>query len=426
MSQFKTLATATAGTLLEWAEYTFFAYMADQLSSRFFDIQDPSLALLKTYGIFATSYFMRPLGAMLWGTVGDKLGRKPALMCSMALMGIATVSIGCLPTFDHIGIWAAILLMICRLLQGVAVAGEFHGAITFLHEHAKYKPFFAGCLGPFAAAAGMAVGALAATLTQLPGAPEWAWRIPFLLSGFLCALAVYLRHSLSETPQFRNAQVQNQLERFPLWIAIKHHSRGILTTAAVSLFVAVYVYIGNVYFKITCIKVGGLSPLMAGHLVTIGQVLAALFILIVGSMADKQGGKKLCMIGLISAIVAGPVILQCARSGQVEYALLGQVIYAIVDGLVCAPMMTLLLPLFGTGTRYSGTALGWSISAAIFGGTALMVADLLVNRWEFVQGPGLYISLAAVLALWSVIIIPSVQPSEERRTFRTPEDASIA
>lgn len=404
MSYFKTLSTATIGTLLEWAEYTFFAYMADQLSKHFFDIQDPSLALLKTYGIFATSYFMRPLGAMLWGTIGDTWGRKPALMCSMALMGVATVSIGCLPTFEQIGPTAAILLMLCRLIQGIAVAGEFHGAITFLHEHSlKHHPFFVGCLGPFAAAAGMAVGASCATLTQLPTAPIWAWRIPFLLSGFLCALAVYLRHNLSETPQFQRAKADKELERFPLWTALQHNRKALFTTAAVSLFIAVYVYIGNIYFKTVSIKVGGLSPLVAGHLVTAGQVLAALCILTTGTLADKLGGKKLCILGLSAAIIAGPFILWCARTGQIEYVLLGQFIYAVVNGLVSAPMMTLLLPLFNTNTRYSGTALGWSISAAIFGGTALIVADLLVTQ-GFIEGPGLYISLAAIIALWRMAV----------------------
>lgn len=403
MSYFKTVSTATIGTLLEWAEYTFFAYMADQLSTRFFDIQDPSLALLKTYGIFATSYFMRPLGAILWGTIGDKWGRKPALTCSMGLMGLATVSIGCLPTFDQIGVWAAVLLMLCRLIQGIAVAGEFHGAITFLHEHAKqHQPFFTGCLGPFAAAAGMAVGASVAVLTQLPGNPLWAWRIPFLLSGFLCALAVYLRHSISETPQFQKAKAQHQLESFPLLTAWKYNKKGLLTTAAISLFIAVYVYIGNIYFKIVCMKIGGLSPIVASHIVTVGQVLAALSILTVGMVADKIGGRKLCLLGLALAIIAGPIILACARTGDIGYALLGQLIYAVVNGLVSAPMMTLLLPLFYTGTRYSGSALGWSISAAIFGGTSLMVAEMLVNQWGMTQGPGLYISCAAAFAFWQM------------------------
>lgn len=400
MSYARTLSTATAGTLLEWAEYTFFAYMADQLSKLFFDIQDPQLALLKTYGIFATSYFMRPLGAMLWGTVGDKWGRKPALMCSMALMGIATVSIGCLPTYTQIGLWAPIFLILSRLLQGVAVAGEFHGAITFMYEHAalKNRPFFAGCLGPFAAAAGMSLGALAATLTLLPSIPVWGWRVPFLFSGFLCVLAMYLRHNLAETPLFKKAQAEKTLERFPILTAFKENSSGILTAAALSLFVAVFVYIGNIYFKSMAIKIGGLTPLVAGNIVTLGQIWAAICILSIGLMADKIGGKKLCLWGLLLGILLSPIMLICARTGSIFYALIGQTLYGIIDGLVTAPMMTLLLPLFKTETRYSGSALGWSISAAIFGGTALMVADALVNQFGLPNGPGIYISLSALVA----------------------------
>lgn len=412
MSQFKISITATLGTLLEWAEYSFFAYMADQLSTHFFAIENPHLALLKTYGIFATSYFMRPLGALLWGSLGDTLGRKPALMCSMALMGLATVAIGCLPTFASIGIWAAILLMICRLLQGLAVAGEFHGAVTFLYEHAKNNNlFFAGCLGPFAAAAGMALGAFAATLTALPTAPAWSWRIPFLLSGFLCVIAVYLRQHLSETPLFQAAKKNLELTKKPILSAFKHNKKGMLMTASMSIFIAVYVYIGNIFFKIISMKVGGLSPLLASKVVMMGQILAAGCILLFGFLADKFGGKKICLFGLFLAIFCGPFILHCATHTSLEYVLLGQTLYAIINGMVSAPMMTLLLPLFHTGTRYSGTALGWSISAAIFGGTALFVADLLFNHFGFQHGPGLYISIAALFTLWQMKKVPEALPS---------------
>lgn len=401
----KATITATLGTLLEWAEYTFFAYMADQLSNYFFDIQDANLARLKTYGIFATSYFMRPLGAVLFGTLGDRLGRKPALMSSMLLMGIATFSIGCLPTFAEVGSLAAILLLLCRLLQGVAVGGEFHGAITFLHEHAEKRPFFSGSFGPFAAAGGMAIGSFAATLTLLPGAPSWSWRIPFLCSGFLCLLALYLRSSIEETLPFQRAKREKRLVRNPILKAFKEQKKALLLTACISIFVAVYVYIGNVFFKITCIKVGGLRPEIASQIVTFGQVLAACFILICGRMADKIGGKRMCVTGLMLAIIAGPAILAAAQTGDVFLTIAGQVLYAIVNGLVSSCMMTLLMQEFHTETRYSGSAFGWSISAAIFGGTALMVADILMNQMNLNFGPGLYISLAALTAVLALVFV---------------------
>jgi MHS family proline/betaine transporter-like MFS transporter len=393
----KTVLTATLGTILEWAEYTFFAYMADQLANHFFSIDDPDVARLKTFGIFATSYFMRPLGAILFGTLGDKRGRKPALMLSMMLMCFATTTIGCLPTYESIGITSAILLMLCRMLQGVAVAGEFNGAAVFMIEHSAKRPFLAGSLVPFSAAFGMGVGAFAATLVSAPTAPSWAWRIPFLCSGFMGLLAVYIRMALQETPVFKAALASRKPSRFPLAEVLKKDALAFWATLAMGMFISVYVYTGNIYYKILCIKVGKLSPVFAAEIITLGQWLAAGMILLCGYLAERTNGKKMCLTGLMLAIVAGPIFMFCAQSGNTQLAILGQILYAIINGLVSAPMMTLLINQFRPEIRYTGNSFGWSISAAIFGGTALIVADMLVNQFHFPQGPGIYISLTAAI-----------------------------
>lgn len=393
----KSRMIAVFGTIIEWAEYTFFAYMAEKLSSHFFPIDNPDVALLKTYGIFGSSYLMRPLGALLFGTIGDRYGRKPALMISMLLMGIATMTIGILPGYSGIGWYAPLFLILCRLAQGIAVSGEFHGAITYIHEHAKAKPFFEGSFAPFAAAAGMSFGALAAWLCSLSQNPH-AWRIPFLCSGLLCALAIYLRLKLTETPIFQEAKINNALSHNPVLVVFKENKMSMLRTASMGLFISIFVYIGNVFFKIACIKFGGLSDLKAAQIVTSGQVLAALAILFFGRLADQWGGRKMCLLGLFLALSLGPFMLYCAQSGDIALTFFGQVIYALINGLVSAPMMTLLMNQFHIGNRYSGTALGWSFAVSIFGSTALLVAEWLVQTTGSVLAPGFYISLTAGIA----------------------------
>lgn len=438
-SRVKISLTATFGTILEWAEFSFFAYMADQLSKQFFSIEDPTTALLKTYVIFATSYFMRPLGGIIFGSIGDKLGRKPALMSSMLLMGLATVAIGFLPNYSDVGRLATVLLLLCRLLQGLAVGGEFHGAITFLHEHSEFienqnnktinnhskshqKLFFIGSLPPFAAASGMALGALTASFTLLPNAPDYAWRIPFLLSGVLCLIALYLRSHLEETPLFKSAQQNKQLAKFPLVKVFKENKKGLLTSFCISIFIAIYVYIGNIFYKILCIKVGGMSLATAAQIVTFGQISAAICILICGKIADKWNGKKLCLLGLGTAIIVSPFILACAKTGVIYFALLGQCLYALINGMVSAPMMTLLMQQFKTETRYSGSAIGWNLGAAIFGGTALMVAESLISQFGFQNGPGLYMSLAAFIGFLALISINT--SSSKMIPLRNPQTAA--
>lgn len=398
----KTLFTATVGTILEWAEYMFFAYMADELSRHFFSIEDPNLARLKTYGIFATSYFMRPLGALLFGMIGDKFGRKPALASAMMLMCIATTAIGCLPTYNSVGAIAALLLVGCRLLQGLAVAGEFNGAGIFIFEHSKNRPYFAGCIVPFSASAGMALGAFAAMLVSSPTAFTWSWRIPFLGSGILGLLAIYLRLSIAETPVFQKLLSEKKPLRTPFKTLFQHNKQALFLTMALGFFVCVYVYIGNIYYKTLCVQIGHLEPGLALKISTFGQLLAASLTLIFGLMADRLGGEKLCLLGLGAAIALGPVILSCAASGNIALAFFGQILYAILNGLVSATMMTIFIQAFPPEVRYIGSALGWNFSAAIFGGPALLVAQLLMENFG-IKGPSLYISLAslsAFLLLW--------------------------
>lgn len=391
----KAIIPTTLGTVLEWAEYTFFAYMADHLSTLFFPIDNPELARLKTYGIFATSYFMRPIGALLFGNLGDHLGRKPALIGSMILMCVATTTIGLLPTYVQLGSFAAVLLILCRLLQGIAVAGEFSGSAVFIFEHSSDRPFLPGAFTPFAAAAGMSIGALSATLVSLPNAPEYAWRIPFLCSSLIGLIALYLRLKTTETPAFEEyTATQPNLKRS---FNLKDNGMALVSTAAMALFISLYVYIGNIYYKTLCINIGDLDPYLASKIITLGQVLTALLILSFGWIADQTNGKKLCLMGLGLSIFLSPFILACAQSGDIVMTITGQIFYAFLNGMVSAPMMTLLLEQFSPSVRYRGQSLAWNLVTAVFGGTALMAAEYLLSHYGS-RSLSMYVSFGAILA----------------------------
>ncbi len=419
----RSIIPTTLGTILEWAEYTFFAYMADHLSTLFFPIENPDLARLKTYGIFGASYFMRPVGALIFGTIGDKVGRKPALIASMVLMSIATTTIGLLPTHQYIGALAPIFLILCRLLQGIAVAGEFSGSAVFIFEHNNDRPFFSGSFTSFAAAAGMSVGAFAATLVSLPNAPDFSWRIPFLCSGVLSIVAIYLRKNVTETPAF----LQTKTKSTPLntLFSTRENLIALLCTAAMAFFVSTYVYIGNIYYKTLCVNIGGLTPHLAAQIVTAGQLLTALLILAFGSIADQLNGKKLCLMGLGLAIFLGPIILACAQSGEIALSMIGQLFYAFLNGMITAPMMTLLLRKFPPEIRYRGKSFAWNTTAAIFGGTALLTAETLMHHYGQI-GLGLYVSVAALSAFLALGLTSSYQPSSEPTEARDLPAKNIA
>lgn len=394
------------GTLLEWAEFTFFAYMADYLSHIFFPIDDPDLARLKIYGVFAASYLMRPAGAIFFGHIGDRYGRKPPMIASLLLMAAATFSMGILPTYASIGVISSILLVIFRMIQGFAVGGEFNGATVVLTEHDKTHPFLAGSWTSFASAAGMAFGGLMAAIVSTFSV-HYAdlWRLPFLLSSVLALVAIYLRKDMDETEDFRIAKKNNSLFRFPIIAAWKHNKAGLLCTAAFSMFISVYVYTGNIYYRTIAVNIGKIAQEQAALAITIGVSLNTILIPIFANIADKTNGKKLCVIGLFSALIFSPIIIFLATIGDFCYVLLGQCIYGVIDAIVSATAFTILMRYFKTETKYSGTSFAWSIITAIFGGTALIANEFLMMKTQTALSCGFYMSVCALICLIVLRII---------------------
>ena len=406
----KSIFVVSLGTLLEWAEFTFFAYMADDLSQIFFPADNPDLARLKIYGVFAASYLMRPAGALFFGHIGDRYGRKPPMIASLFLMAFTTFSIGILPTYNSIGTASPILLIIFRMLQGFAVGGEFNGATVLLTEYDKKRPFLAGSWTSFASACGMAFGSLMATIISALNYSD-LWRIPFLLSSVLALIAIYLRKDMEETEDFKIAKKNNSLFRVPILAAWKHNKAGLICAAAMSMFISVYVYTGNIYYRTVAVNIGEIAPKDAAFALTIGVGLNTILIPIFAMLADKTNGYKMCFIGLISALILSPLIMFLATVGNFKFLILGQVIYGIIDAIVSATAYTILTSYFKTGTKYSGSSFAWSVTTAIFGGSALIVNEFLLGHLKLISGPGLYMSLSALICL---IVISKIYKQQQQ------------
>lgn len=397
----KRVIAATIGTVLEWAEYTFYGYMAYKISDLFFPKQDELVGLISTFGIFAAGFLMRPLGGLIFGHLGDRIGRKSTLIISIYLMAIATICIGLLPTYDHIGIAAPLLLLACRLVQGLAVAGEFNGASIFLIEHApKGRAYLAGCWAGAAAAAGMLLGSFSAAVVTLPFMPAWSWRLPFFLGFVGCLIALYLRRHVEESPAFNKAKIQNTLSKRPILDVFKQHKSGMLQVAAFAAFIGIWVYLCNLYYKTFLIKTVGVDVQTASWLTTFGQGLVVILYPIVGILSDKLNATTLMRKGLFAAIIAAPLIFWFGTTGNPVLIGFGQALYALVNAAVGAPMFKYLFDQFATSVRYTGTSFAWSASAAIFGGTAPMLAQYLVGNLNLTLVPAFYVSLSSLVALW--------------------------
>jgi MHS family proline/betaine transporter-like MFS transporter len=247
----------------------------------------------------------------------------------------------------------------------------------------------------------MALGSLAAAIISFCNI-SFAWRVPFLLSALIAMAAIYLRRDMKETEDFRKAKENNELFEVPISAAWRHNKAGLACTAAFSIFISVFVYTGNIYYKTMAVNVGGLPVAQAATAITIGVVLVTILIPVFACVADKSNGYRLCFIGLGLSLLLSPLIMALAASGSFVYAIAGQLIYCILDAIVSATAFTILLRQFKTGTKYSGSSLAWSVSTAIFGGTTLMVNEFLVGHLNWSVGPGLYMSLSALICLVTV------------------------
>ena len=415
-NNFRFTAVTVFGTLLEWAEFCIYGYLAAKISSLFFPQFDPQTGLLATFGIFAVGYFARPLGGVIFGHIGDTYGRKKALTFSMAIMGVATMAIGFLPTYAEIGIAAPILLMFCRILQGLSVSGEFNGAAIFLIEHAQPgRKNLAGCWVGAAAASGMLIGALMVALISYDGLPIWVWRVPFLIGALSCSIGFYLRRNFTETPEFISLQEKHQTPaKIPLLASFKYNKVAMLQTAAIAAFIGIYVYICNIYFATFLHRNAGFSVHSALMIAAFGQGCTALLFPLMGKIADAWDGRKLLLLGLLGAAIVAPLVFILGMMHSIVLALCAQFIYAIFDAMSGAPVFNYINGLFPTERRYTGITVAWSLSVALFAGTAPMVAEYWVGTLQFIQGPALYVSLSALIA-FITLFVSSVRSTSARQ-----------
>lgn len=404
----KVLLISMLGGMIEWAEYTFYAYLAVLFAHLFFPATHFQTALLSAFALFGAGYLMRPIGALFFSHIGDRYGRRVALSSSMALMGVATLSIGLLPVYATAGLWASGLLLLCRLLQGFAISGELNGIAIFLIEHDQYRrPYLMGSLTAVAAAIGTILGGAAAVFVlhreDLPN----AWRIPFLIGAVGCFLGLSLRLSLPETPDFAKLINQSRVYRSPLSKLWREYKGAMIKTAVIAAFVAITFYLGNVYIT-TFLVQHGMSAQTAALIATGGQVLVAIFSPLAGWLADRWCGKTIILVGMGLMPLVGWLNYTWGQLNNPNLIMLAQFSYAISNALAVAPLFYWVLRLYPVELRYSGTTFPWGISAALVGGTAPLLAQFSLKQ-EWYSFPIIYIGITSLLGISMLLIHPRTE-----------------
>ncbi|MGW3472901.1 MFS transporter [Saccharopolyspora sp. NPDC000995] len=406
----RVLATASIGNLVEWYDFALYAYSASAISRAFFPQDNDTAALLSTLAVFGVSFLLRPLGGLVLGRIGDKVGRKNILSISVIGMGFCTVLMGLIPPYAAIGMLAPVLLVVTRLGQGFFSGGEYTGASTFLVEHAP--PGRRGLWAGISVATGTLpfafAGFVVMSFTAMPSAAydSWGWRIPFLIAGPLSLIGFYLRLKAAETPQFRALEESGRKESAPLRTVLTKYRAAVLMIMAIAGLNSVAMYTLTSYMPTYLKKNVGTDATTATVTNSIVVVLVCVLVPLCGLLSDRIGRKKVLITGTVGLVVVAVPSFLILSSGASGAAILGQVIYILPFCCVAAILSTVMCELFPTAVRYSGASTGYNLAYAIFGGTAPFVGQFLVDQTGVLSAPGFYVAALALLVVPVALLVP--------------------
>ncbi len=398
----RAILSCMVGNALEWYDFALYGYFATTIGSLFFPKFSMVASLMATFGIFAAGFIMRPLGGAIFGHIGDKMGRKKALLWSIYLMAIPTTLIGLLPTYEQIGWLAPLFLTLIRLAQGLSMGGAFTGSMIFVVETAGQKS--RGLYGSwvvFSLLIGILAGSAIATSTCYFLSEEqlmdWGWRIPFLLSVVGGLIGSMMRHVMHEPEQFAQAKKHHKENAAPLEELFRHHLKTIAYVVTIELtlsigFYLIVTFINN--FLTAFLEIDMVTSLM---MTTISMVAMGVAILFFGWVSDKIGRKPILISSAFAfTFFAYPLFI--ALEGGFTSALLAQILLSFIMGVFFAPIPATLVELFPLTVRFSGLSIAHSISMAVFGGTAPFIATGLIHLTNNNATPALYLGVASLIS----------------------------
>lgn len=400
----KAVVAGAIGNFIEWYDFAVYGYFATIIAGQFFPSDNRVASLLATFAVFAVAFFMRPLGAFVFGSYGDRIGRRNTLAAAVILMGVATLMIGVLPTYGQIGVFAPILLIVARLLQGFSAGGEWSGSAAFMVEYApESRRGLYGSWQQFSIVAGLLVGSLVGSIlgAVLPeeALNAWGWRVPFILGVLVGVVGLYLRLRLEDTPAFRALERKEEVADAPVKESFTTHGGESVTAVGFTVGWTVSYYILLTYMPTYVSETLGLSLTSALTANAIGLVVLMSLIPFTGALSDRIGRKPL-LIGFsaLMVLLTYPLFLLVATQ---TFALIvvGQVLFGVVISLFSGPGPAALVEMFPTNVRYSALGVSYNLAVALFGGTAPFIATFLIDRTGNNISPGFYLIAASVVTL---------------------------
>jgi metabolite-proton symporter len=408
----RAVVSSAVGTTIEW--YDFFLYgiaAATVFPRKFFPESDPFVATLLSFSTFFVGFAARPIGAAVFGHYGDRIGRKALLVTTMVMMGVATMAIGLVPSYDQIGIWGAVLLSIGRVLQGMAVGGEWSGSVLMAGEWTSPgRRGFTTSFAQFGAPAGLVLanGALAlmSAGTSEAGFLAWGWRVPFLASIALVFVGLYIRLGVLETPVFESHKIRGTLSKAPLVETLRSHWREVLLSTLLRSGQVVPFYIFTTYIITYATQELGYSRATVLNFVMIQSVLSMAVIPLMGHLSDTFGRRRVVGIGCAVMMVFPFAYFWMVNTGSITLGLIAIALGLPIHDIQYGPQAAIIAEAFPGSLRYSGSSLGYQLASITAGGPSPIVALLLYREFGTAMAIAAFMSCCALISLVALMALP--------------------
>jgi metabolite-proton symporter len=409
--QIRAVVSASVGTTIEW--YDFFLYgvaAATVFPTKFFPSSDPFIGTMLSFTTFFVGFVARPIGAAIFGHFGDRVGRKKLLVFTMILMGASTMAVGLTPSYEVIGIWGAVFLTIGRILQGLAIGGQWSGSVLMAAEWTDPKRRgFTTSFAQVGAPAGMVLAngilALMVGLTSDQAFLDWGWRIPFLASVALVIAGFYIRSGVQETPVFEELKKAGAIVKAPLVEVLRHNGREVALTALMRTSQQVCFYIYTTYVITYATTVLGFSRGLALNMVMTMALVSCFANPLFGHLSDLYGRRTITAIGCAVMIVFPFIYFGLLDTRSFPLVFLAIVLSNPIQDMQYGPQAAFIAESFPGSVRYSGSALGYQLASITAGGPAPLIATFLLREYGTSTAIAIYIALCSVLSLICVFLL---------------------
>lgn len=401
----RAILSCAIGNFFELFDFTIYGFFAVAIARAFY----PNGSMFSTFATFGAAFLMRPVGAIVIGAYGDRMGRRAALVVTIGMMAAATGFTGLIPTYQSIGVWAPILLMLCRLLQGFSTGGEWGGAAAFLVEYAT--PGRRGLIGSMQQVStqlGSLSGSLSAALLASNLSPEsfyaWGWRVPFVIGFVLGPIGYYLRRKVAETPAFEAAVERRTVERSPFFAAIREYRVRMLQAFGLSVVGHVCNFTFVIYLVNYAINTMKLPAGSALSCAVVWGLIQVSLIPVIGHLSDRIGRRPMILASaLLNLICAYPLFLLAVKSGTVLALLAVLATAALFQALYTGVIPSILAEMFPTRVRFTGLSVSYGFAVVLFGGFAPLIATWLVSVTGNPLAPAFYVMAGGAISAISIL-----------------------